>query len=224
MTIHQDTVGFLAARSPAAVRVLSRNGIDFCCYGSRRLDDACAAAGLDPDRLVAEVADEEAAAGGPSLGWGRRPLAELTRHLAESFHQPWRTEGPRLLALARQAAEQPTAADPDRRRALVRVLEALAEEMEGHLEREEQVLFPWLASGRGATAGAPIRVAQAEHRSLVRSLAEIRELTDDLTSAPEAEADEPWLTLVAGLRVLDEQLREHVHLENNVLFPRALAG
>jgi regulator of cell morphogenesis and NO signaling len=222
MTMHQDTVGFLAARSPAATRVLSRHGIEFCCYGGRRLDDACAVTGLEPERLVAEVIIEEAADDNSALGWGERPLEDLVRHLVSAYHIPWRADFPRCLALGREVALQYAERDGDRLCALVRVLEALADEFEGHLEREEQVLFPWIAAGRGATAGAPIRVSQTEHRSVIRWLAEIRGLTDNLQAPPASGRD--WHALLAGLSVLDAQLREHIHLENNVLFPRALAG
>ncbi len=217
------SVGSVAARSEAAVRVLSRHDIDFCCGGARPFDATCLAAGLSPDAILGEIAREEVADPTPGAGWATRPLEDLVEHLLEYHHARLRVEVPRLLSLARKVAVVHEARDGARLGRLLSVFGALGDELLGHMQKEEQILFPWILSGTsGADAGGPIRVMQAEHEAASRSLAEIRFLTDDFT--PPEGACLSWIALLEGLAAFDADLRVHIHLENNVLFPRALAA
>lgn len=216
-----DTVALLAVRLPAATRVFARHDIDFCCGGQRSVRDACAERGLDPEAVIAEI--ELAQAAHPSAeSWETRPLVELVDHIVSRFHRPLEEEMPRLLAMARKVEEVHRDRDPERLAALAETCEALFLELTDHMMKEERVLFPWIAAGNGRMAGAPIRVMNAEHEDAGRALARIRELTDDFV--PPAGACVTWRALWLGLAELDREMREHIHLENNVLFPRALAS
>jgi regulator of cell morphogenesis and NO signaling len=221
MTASPSTVGSVAARSAAAARVLTGHGLDICCGGSRPFEEACAASGLAPGEILAEVEIEEEASPVADPRWNERPLPDVIRHLVDHHHQPVRREIPRLQALAWKVARVHADHDGVRLHALAGIVDGLAEDLFPHLDREEQILFPWIASGRGASAGTPIGVMQSEHESAGRSLEEIRRLTDDHTVP--AGACTSWRSLLDGLAAFDADLREHIHLENNVLFPRALA-
>ncbi|MEW6753405.1 MAG: iron-sulfur cluster repair di-iron protein [Candidatus Latescibacterota bacterium] len=222
MIAYQDTVGSLAARSQAALKVLRQHGIDFCCGGGQPLGQACAEAGLDPEQLMAEIEAAESAVGTPEVSWAEQPLEALVHHILDDYHAPLRRDIPTLRALSTKVAQVHAADDGERLRSLASTFAALADDLESHMEKEEQVLFPWILAGDGAQAGAPIRVMQAEHQAAAGLLARIRELTDDFRVP--AGACDGWKGLLQGLSDTDASLREHIHLENNILFPRALAG
>lgn len=214
------TVGQLASTLSGASRVFHRRGLDFCCGGHVSLGQACASAGLDVDSVIAEIQDE-AQKPGSFERWDERALPEVIDHVLERFHEPHRQELPRLLAMARKVEE----VHAEKRacpRGLAAHLERLGEEMELHMQKEEQILFPLLRSGRGRMAAMPIQVMEQEHRDHGKGLERLRELTDDYTPPPEACGT--WNALYLGLAEFERELMEHIHTENNILFPRALRG
>lgn len=215
-----QTVGQLASTLPGASRVFHRHGLDFCCGGHASLGEACAAAGLEVGSVIAEIEDE-ARRPGSFERWDERPLPELIDHVLERFHEPHRQELPRLLAMARKVEEvhAQKSACP---RGLAAHLERMSEELELHMQKEEQVLFPLLRSGRGRMAAMPIQVMEQEHRDHGENLERLRRLTDGYSPPPEACGT--WRALYLGLAELERELMEHIHTENNILFPRALRG
>jgi regulator of cell morphogenesis and NO signaling len=214
------TLAELAVTHPAASRVFHRHGLDFCCHGRRPLAEACAERGLAPDGVIAEIEGEAAAA--PDLPrWDERPIAELVHHIVDFFHQRLRVELPELVSLAAkvEARHAEKATCP---RGLRAHLEGTYQSVLEHLVKEEQVLFPIILAGRGRMAAGPIHVMEAEHDDHAANLRETRRLTADLL-APE-EACPTWRALYLRLAALEAELMEHIHLENNVLFRRVLAG
>ena len=220
-------VGELAATVSGASSIFYRLGIDYCCAGRRTLADACAQAGVAPATVVDELerAREVRAGTGAEIdsatAWAERPLSEIIDHLLAHHHQPLRDELVRLLALARKVA------DVHRRHApqlvaLAELLAVFADETVCHLEKEERVLFPWILSGRGASAAAPVMQLQREHSGQGEHLTELRRLGEGYQ--PPAGACPSWRALYLGLGDLERSMKEHIHLENNILFPRALAG
>ncbi|MCA9516150.1 MAG: iron-sulfur cluster repair di-iron protein [Myxococcales bacterium] len=216
----QDTVARLAVRVPAASRVFMRHGIDYCCGGQRRLADVCAERGLVADDLLDEITLEHPLAEGAR--WDERPLGELVAHIVTAHHRPLDEELPRLLAMARKVEAVHGDKDPVRLHELAVLCERLFADLAEHMKKEEAVLFPWIVAGNGRSAGGPIRVMHLEHDEVARDLRRLHELTDDFT--PPAGACVTWRALWLGLEALDADLRQHMHLENNVLFPRALAA
>jgi len=217
----QESVGKIVARRPEAAGVFKRHEIDFCCGGKRTLEEACAERGLAPDRVIDEIENE--GAGGERSGppWETRPLGELIDHIVGKYHADLTRQVPLITGWAAQVHNAHGPQDPERYSALETVLTDLSAEIFAHMLKEEQVLFPWIRQGNGRTAGDPIRVMNTEHEAVARSLARIRELTDGFSlpdyACPTMEA------LWAALEELDAELRDHIHLENNILFPRALA-
>jgi regulator of cell morphogenesis and NO signaling len=210
----------LAVDHPAASRVFHRHGLDFCCHGGRPLAEACRDRGLEAAAILGEI-EAESAASGASVRWDERPIPELVDHIEGFYHRRLRAELPELVALATkvEARHAEKASCP---RGLVTHLESVHEAVLDHLAKEEQILFPMIRSGRARFAAGPIQVMEAEHLDHAEGLAKTRALTADLT-APE-EACPTWRALYLRLRELEAELMEHIHLENNVLFRRVLAG
>jgi regulator of cell morphogenesis and NO signaling len=212
-----STLAELATTHPAASRVFQRYGLDYCCGGRQPLDDVCHAKGLDPIALVHAIEEEERTVDLPR--WDTAPLAELVHVIVSRYHAALRSELPALIALAAkvETVHGEKATCPRGLRAL---LETVHAEVLDHLAKEETVLFPMILAGHGYMTAMPIHMMEAEHDEHGRNLARIRALTSDLT--PPADACPTWRALYLRLGALETELMDHIHLENNVLFPRAL--
>lgn len=212
------TLADLATTRAGASRVFQRHGLDFCCGGRVSLAEACAERKLDVAALIEEIESEVREATGFDR-WDERPLPDVIDHVLGHFHEPHRRELPRLREMA-EKVERVHADKASCPRGLALYLAQLTEELEQHMQKEEQILFPLLRSDRAFMAAGPIQVMEEEHRDVAEHLARLRELTGDYTPPPEACGT--WTALYLGLAELQHDLMEHVHLENNVLFPRAL--
>lgn len=210
----------LAARIPAASRIFRRRGLDYCCGGRRSIEVACRERGLDAEAVVQEVERAASRPGDPGSFLGR-PLAELIHHVVTRYHEPLRLELPELVAMARKVER--VHADKDGcPHGLAAHLDVVHADVLNHLAKEEQVLFPMILAGAGARAGSPIAVLMHEHDDHGQSLRKNRELTGDFT--PPGHACTTWRALYLRLDELEGELMDHIHLENNVLFPNALRG
>jgi regulator of cell morphogenesis and NO signaling len=214
----RTTLAELAARGPAAARVLQRHRLDFCCGGRRSLGEACAERGLDPAALLAEIAPHPEA---EDVRPEALSPAALVDFIIARFHNPLREELARLEGMARKV-ERVHRAKPTCPVGLAAHVVEMAVSLTGHMAKEEQILFPMIRAGGGARAHMPIKVMMQEHEDHAASLRRTRLLTADL-EAP-AEACGTWRALYDGLRELELDLMRHVHLENNVLFPAVLNG
>lgn len=217
------SVGLWAALHPSAIRAFERHHIDFCCRGARPLSLACAEVGVVPEALLAEISALEQAGPTPRR-WDDAPLPELIDHILADFHAPLPGELQRLgdlLDKVRRVHGGKSLEAEQRLSAVAQHFRQLREELDVHLAKEERILFPWIRSGRGATAGGPVQVMLLEHDGTADLLRRIRALTHDHV-APEG-ACATWRALWQGLQALESSLHEHIHLESNVLFPRALA-
>ncbi len=224
MDITPETrIGDIAAHHPLATRVFARHGIDFCCGGGAPLERACEKKGLAASDVLAEIREVLDGPEAGSVDWLAAPLGELVEHIVATYHAPLREELPRLEAMARKVAQVHAERDPEGRLpAIVTTFVGLRGELEDHMDREEAVLFPAILEG---LPGLPVEVFVDDHTAAGEALARLRRLTEDYV-AP-ADACNTWRALWAGLADLETSLHEHIHLENNVLFPRAegsLAG
>jgi len=206
------TLADIARELPGATAVFRRHRLDFCCGGERSLRAAAAERGLDAAGIERELAAlAPAAAEAPE-----EPLA-LIEHILSRFHETHRRELPELIALARRV-ESVHAQHPQVPRGLAALLEAIAEAMESHMQKEEQVLFPLIRAGATGIVAAPIEVMRHEHLEHGERLSELEALTREHT--PPADACTTWRALYAGTRKLVDDVMLHIHLENNVLFPQ----
>jgi len=233
--LEAKTVAEIAAGSLAAVRVFERLGIDYCCGGKRPLDQVCQEKGLVAQEIEREI---EAAATQPAPerhDWTTAPLTELIAHIVATHHAYLVRElGPlseRVAKVERVYSARPEAID--RVAGLSDVFEALRSELLMHLRKEEMVLFPAIEAYERAintrqplphvpfgTVANPIRMMEYEHENAGTALSRIRQITRDF-EVPEY-ACLTYKAMLSGLRELEEDLHMHIHLENNILFPRAL--
>lgn len=204
-------IGEIARQQPSSTRVFLRHKLDFCCGGRRPLAEACEKAGLDPSQIVAELEE---------LGTDRnkpadRAPADLCRFIVTQYHDGLRRDVQPLIDAAAKV-ERVHRGKPAVPVGLADELEAFWTEMQQHMMKEEQMLFPLLSRGARAQAAMPINVMMHEHDEHALHLHRIRELTGDLVPPPHACAT--WRALYHGLQVMEMELMEHIHLENNVLF------
>lgn len=211
------TLASLAIRYPAASRVFHRHRLDFCCGGQRSLEAACLSKSLDPAQILAELESEESRS--DERDWSAAPLQDLIKEILVRYHEPLRAELPELVAMARKV-EAVHAAKPGCPKGLSAHLSQVLENVELHMQKEEQILFPMIGAGQGAHAGGPVSVMEREHDEHGGDLRRTRTLTGDLVPPPEACTT--WRALYLRLAQLERDLMDHIHLENNVLFPRAL--
>ncbi|MBO9357644.1 hypothetical protein GG851_26940 [Bordetella petrii] len=153
--------------------------------------------------------------------WQEAPLAELAAYILQRYHERHREQLPEAIRLAIKV-EQVHADHANCPHGLAEHLHDMLQELESHMRKEEQVLFPVIVQGRGTLAGGPITVMRMEHDQHAEALVRLDKLTGGLT-APEG-ACNTWRALYAQLHEFQQDLVDHIRLENTVLFPNALAG
>jgi regulator of cell morphogenesis and NO signaling len=221
VTIHADTpVGQIASEHPIATRVFARHQIDFCCGGGRPISEICEGKGLDIATILDEIENELADTDVDLARWNDAPLPELIDHIVSTYHRALDEELPRLEFMARKVLRVHGDKAPEVLPALVSTLLDLKAELEQHMVKEEEILFPMILAGQGSAASAPISVMEQEHESAGAALRRLRELTDDYR-VPDG-ACNTWQALWHGLASLEGDMHQHIHLENNILFPRSL--
>ena len=220
MNMTQTTVGDIAATVPGATAVFRRHKIDFCCGGNKTLAEACAKKGTDPSSIAGELS-ALAVERDPVTAWTGRPLGDLIDHILEAYHDKHRHDLPELIRLASRV-EHVHADHPACPRGLAAALKETLGELEMHMRKEEEILFPMIRRGMGRGAGGPISVMNSEHDEHGERLRRLEKLAHDFELPPGA--CNTWRATYAGVRALVDDVMEHIHLENNVLFPRALAG
>lgn len=220
MRISSDrTIGELAVEYPLATRVFARHDIDYCCGGGKPLRTVCHERHLDEDAVVAEIRREVEAAPGTAERWDEASIDSLVEHILTAYHRPLDEELPRLEAMARKVHAVHRDKAEEMLSDLLATFVELKAELEQHMQKEEQILFPMLKAGQGAMADGPISVMEQEHEVAGAALARMRELTGGYVVP--AEACTTWRALWHGLEALEEALKQHIHLENNILFRRA---
>jgi regulator of cell morphogenesis and NO signaling len=230
--IHQ-TVREIAIHNPATVRVFEALGIDYCCGGKRPLPEACERANVPVAqvmKLLAELGPESLSP--EDKAWSDAPFRDLIGHIVTRHHSYVREEGPRLEMLLDKVVKRHGADHPELL-SIRDLFSAIHQELVTHMFKEEHVLFPYLQKMEIAvreggplplacfdSVGTPIARMLADHDDAGEILAKIRVLSGNY-QAP-AGACPSYLGLYHGLQEFERDLHLHVHLENNILFPRAL--
>jgi regulator of cell morphogenesis and NO signaling len=210
--MRERRLGELAVALPGATEVFRRFKLDFCCGGNQTLAEASAGRGIALETVESALTALDAAG---SSAAPPEPVA-LIDHILTRYHAVHRRELPELAKLARkvEAVHRDHASVPA---GLAAALERMGEELESHMAKEEQVLFPLMRRGSHPMIECPIAVMRSEHNEHGERLREIGRLAHDL-SLP-ADACTSWRALYAGVGKLTDDLMEHIHLENNLLFP-----
>lgn len=216
------TVGELVAERPGRSRIFQNFGIDFCCQGGTTLSEACRKRQVLLDTVVEQLEAEEAGPAEAVMNPANLLPGELADYIVETHHAFLRRELPRLDAMARRVA----VVHGGHTSSLIQVNEifhALYLELDAHMIKEEEILFPAIramaAGGAAIPLDGPIASMMREHEDVGGDLAGIRKLTRDYD--PPADACNTYRALFAGLADLEEDLHRHIHLENQVLFPAA---
>jgi regulator of cell morphogenesis and NO signaling len=231
--LQHATVGEIAAADFRAAEVFERFGIDFCCGGRRSVAKACRDASADPAVVMRELAALPETAAGDDEDAGHWPLDRLTDHIVGRHHTYVRRALPTISSYLAKLETVHGARHPEL--ATVRsTFEDLSWDLLLHLYKEEQVLFPYirdLVTGAArpgtplvnpfGTVRNPICMMEREHQVAADGLRAIRELTDGF--ATPRDGCETYAACMAHLADFERDLHRHVHLENNVLFPRAVA-
>jgi regulator of cell morphogenesis and NO signaling len=229
------TVRKFAVENPAATRIFEKFGIDYCCGGNQPLEQACETAGISIDAVLEalEKAEETARAAQQVHDWNREPLTDLVAHIKRTHHKYTREETARLAVLLRKVCSVHGQNHPE----LFEIGEAftaLAQELTIHLMKEEMVLFPYIERMEEAVIQGepvlpapfgsvqnPVAMMEREHDSAGNALRTIRKATGEFTLP--ADACVSYETLYKALAAFEADLHQHIHLENNILFPRAIA-
>ena len=221
----RTTVREIVLQFPQAAGVFESLGIDYCCGGKQTLDEACRQVGvtvetvrtkLQQSTIPAEMGDER---------WTTADLSELAEHIVQKHHGFVRRESRRLLELSQKVQAVHGASHPELHQ-IGKLFGELACELADHLLKEERLLFPLIkeleSGGQTASYGVqfPIRRMMAEHAGAGESLTGIRSLSGGFE--PPADACLSFRALYHGLEAFERDLHRHIHLENNILFPRAL--
>ena len=227
----EQTIGQIAAAQPWAVRVFEKYQIDFCCGGARPLGEVCRERGLSAETVLAEVKDS-APRDGAGRDWASASLAELMGHVVATHHEYLRRELPLIEPRLEKVVGKHGPNYPTMLPALREVFFGLRDEIMAHLMKEERILFPAIEELESAreegrtpfpppfgTVNNPIRMMIFEHDNAGEALAEMRRLTQGYTPPPDACTT--FRALYHELEQLEGDLHVHIHLENNILFPRA---
>jgi len=225
------SVGQIIAEHPGRACILEQYGIDYCCGGKKSLQVACKEKGVSIDDILAKF--EEADRKEKSISepdWTKTSLTALIDHIVSCYHQPLRKDLPRICELAEKVARVHGANHPE----MVKVFEifkSFKEQLELHMQKEELILFPGIAGieggkgpksfGCGGGIEHPIEMMTLEHDDAGAALAEMSKLTNQYT--PPADACNTFKVLLHSLASLELEMHQHVHKENNILFPRAAA-
>lgn len=230
----ETRVGQIALANPASRRVLEDAGIDYCCGGGKSLQQACSQANVAPEEILNRLHQHQQreSKGSEEIQWTSAPLSGLTRHIRERHHHYVREAIPRIETLVAKVREKHEATHPELKE-IERLFREVADEMQMHMQKEEHILFPCIDSMESAaqrrrstgpdffpSVRSPIQVMMAEHDSAGDLVRRIRQSSRDY-QAPE-DACTSYRALYQELHDFEADLHLHVHLENNILFPRAI--
>ena len=226
------TVKDLALEIPGATRVFEKLGIDYCCGGEKMLHDACANAGVSVEEVLNRLKQtKQEPMDSETADWLKEPLSRLTLYIVEKHHSFTKQELSRLEALLVKVCQAHKVKHPELLQ-IQYVFQQLKNELIPHMLKEEQILFPYIArleetfnqnrplqSPPFGTVLNPIRVMMMEHDGAGDMLFEIRQLSTNFTVPPDGCIS--YKTLYQALEEFEKDLHQHIHLENNILFPRA---
>lgn len=232
--IAEKTVRELALESSTATRVFERLGIDYCCGGGKSLEEACRGANLSLEQVQSELdGAEQQANAGNARDWQREPLTDLIAHINGTHHKYVRQEIARLAPLFEKVCGVHGKNHPELLH-MQAIFRGVAQELTHHMMKEEMVLFPYIVRMEEAviqrdpvlpppfgTVANPVAMMEHEHDSAGQALRAMRAAGNGYE--PPEGACASYQALYRALAEFEADLHQHIHLENNILFPRAIA-
>ena len=230
--IRNTSVGEIVKLDFRAADVFSSYGIDFCCGGKISVTEACANAKTDESIVISALENLKNQSGSAVHDFDSWNIGFLADYIQNTHHQYVKKAIPQILPLAQKVAD----VHGDHHSEVIRINELfqdLAEELLAHLQKEEMILFPYIKKlvadesagkctdpGCFGSIGSPISVMEAEHENAGLILKEMYRISDGY-SAPE-DACNTFRVLYGKLKEFEDDLHRHIHLENNILFPKAI--
>lgn len=228
----EETLGELAAKDLRKARIFKKYGLDFCCGGKKTVKEACRDKGLDVTNVELELQQADQLPETALLAYNDWNLTFLADFIVNTHHAYVRKTLPDLLAYAQKVNKVHGGNHPELSEVAL-IVENLYNEMMTHMVKEEQVLFPYIkaleASGYGqqplqvahfGSVKAPVNMMEMEHEVVGQYLSRLREVTQDYHMPADACAS--YSLLYRMLPEFEDDLHLHVHLENNILFPKAI--
>lgn len=228
--IQLKSVGGIVADNFSCAAVFRKYGIDFCCHGDASLTEACLSAGVEMEEVLKDLLTVKDAV--RSQDFAAWPTDLLIDYVLKIHHRGIRREGPHILELLSKVAAAHGTSHPELHQ-LLELFTASLEDLEMHLQKEENVLFPYLmeqchalenglsiAPMHCGSVANPIRVMRMEHEAEGDRYHLITRLTDNFTVP--ADGCNSYRLLMDELKEFMNNLYEHIHLENNIIFPRAV--
>lgn len=234
MISSQMTVREIATQVPNATRLFEKFKIDYCCGGNRPLTEACTLAGIDVENVIDMLtqAGQSKAETSAGISFSEASLSDLITHILDTHHVFTKDELTRLGALTDKVINAHGVNHPE----LIQVgelFQRLCADLRPHMFKEEQVLFPYIVAMEKAavqnrpnpfapfgTVNNPVRTMMTEHDTAGEILRELRVVTSDYLVPPDACIS--YQTLYQALEGFEKDLHQHIHLENNILFPKAV--
>lgn len=225
------SVGQLVAENYKTAQVFKKHGIDFCCGGRISLDEACKKVHVDIEDLKKELheLDRDPSAG---VEFQRMPLDVLIDYIINVHHKYVEENLPMLREYTKKIAKVHYDTNPELKD-IYKIFLEVASELEQHMMKEEQILFPYIkkmlnpekyseAGGCGSFGSVenPINMMENEHENAGEAFRKIRELSQDFDYPPHA--CNTYIVTFKKLQEFEEDLHRHIHLENNILFPKAI--
>jgi len=227
------TVREVALAMPESTGLFETLKIDYCCGGNRPLNEACASIGVEVGEVMGMLeAVDQSARGDSPTEFQKLPLTELIAHILDTHHVFTKQEMARLQLLTKKVISAHSENHPELNK-VGELFDQLCADLKPHMFKEEQILFPYILALANAaaenqappfapfgTVNNPIRMMMMEHDTAGEILRELRPLTSDYTTP--ADGCISYRTLYEALEAFEKDLHQHIHLENNILFPRAI--
>lgn len=226
------TIGEMVVADYRKAEVFRKYGIDYCCGGKKPLAEACSKKGIDLQTIQNELDALEGAPQKATQDFENWPLDRLSQHIVQHHHQYVSEAIPMLYELSNKVSRVHGERHPELSK-IAENFDAVAQELQSHMVKEERILFPYIqgmvvAQQTGANLARPgfgsvqnpIQMMESEHESAGGAMESIRQLSNDFT--PPLDACTSYRVLYAKLQEFEQDLHQHVHLENNLLFPKAI--
>lgn len=224
-----ETVGQIAAQDLRKAEIFKKYGIDFCCGGKKTIKEACAEKGLDVTRVEQELQHADARPATQPLPFNDWSLDFLADYIANVHHAYIRKNLPEIVGYAAKVAQVHGGHHPELA-PIKSLVDEMASELTTHMAKEERILFPYIKtlvdkSGQQSfnpfgTVQQPVNVMLMEHESVAGLIDEIKQLSNNYTLPEDACAT--YSVFYKKLAEFEDDLHIHIHLENNILFPKAI--
>lgn len=231
--LKNNIIGDIVANDYRTAAVFQNFGIDFCCKGNRSIQDVCESKNIAPDTLMEELKQAIENNNSEEIDYNSLALDQLADHIEEKHHQYVRNTIPRIQTYLRKVVQVHGAKHPELAK-IEGLFLGCAEALSHHMQKEEMILFPFIRKIAKAiaanekmplapfgTVANPIAMMKEEHEAEGERFRQIAELSSDYT--PPSDACNTYQVAFSLLQEFEKDLHLHIHLENNILFQKAMA-